>query len=201
MTHTDIIKRYVGKRGYKDHPEYQETMIQMRLTMFTEADVAYFKNLYADSKDLFSRNQILQAFVLQCLRYPLKDFFLTAFKKERYLDMRLTAVRGYAAYASEKEIIPLMKKFMEILAKRPESTPYNYQEYEILRSPFGLPYLVKKYGYSCFTQASELLEKQYADMPDLCKGFFTLDEHGMHVPLLPAEEVKKRLDMLFTNTC
>lgn len=60
-----------------------------------------------------------------------RTFFLKAYKKERYLDMRLTAIRGYAAFASEEEVAVLMSKMLEILKKHPESTPYNYQEYEI----------------------------------------------------------------------
>ena len=36
-----------------------------------------------------------------------------------------------------------MKKMLEILKRRPESTPYNYQEYEILRSSFLIPYLLE----------------------------------------------------------
>ncbi|GIP19734.1 hypothetical protein J22TS3_00090 [Paenibacillus sp. J22TS3] len=57
-----------------------------------------------------------------CEDIDLKEFFLKAFKKERYLDMRLTAIRGYAKYATEKEVEKLMSKFTEILMKRPEST-------------------------------------------------------------------------------
>ncbi|ACD22536.1 conserved hypothetical protein [Clostridium botulinum B str. Eklund 17B (NRP)] len=44
----------------------------------------------------------------------------------------------------------------------------------MLRSKFGLPYLVEKYKCNCFKEALEQLEKQYNDMLDECKGFFTL---------------------------
>ncbi|MGG3281089.1 hypothetical protein [Paenibacillus solani] len=129
-----------------------------------------------------------------CEDIDLKEFFLKAFKKERYLDMRLTAVRGYAKYATEKEVEKLMSKFTEILMKRPESTPYNYQEYELLRSAFGLPYLVNQYGYACFIQAYEQEEQQYHAMPDAFKGHFTLDERGDRVQLRSLGESKKMLD-------
>ncbi|GKX57544.1 hypothetical protein SOASR030_36560 [Leminorella grimontii] len=197
MKSREAIERFVGKRGYINHPEYRGLMIEMRFEDFSADDVAYFDNLYFSTKDIFSRKQILNAFVLRCLQYDLKDFFLSAFKKERYLDMRLTALRGYAAYAIEKEIAPLMKRFHEILIKIPEHTPYNYQEYEMLRSPFGLPYLVERYGYSCFKETMAQLDKQYDDMPDACKGFFTLDENGIHISLLTPGECSKRLDKLF----
>jgi hypothetical protein len=179
----DIARQYIGKRGFVDKPEYREAMIHMRFEPFSEEDMLFFKELYLTSKDLFNRNQILDAFVMQCLQYDMKDFFLFAFKKERWLDMRLTAIRGFATYATEKEIIPLMKKFLEILIKIPTHTPYNYKEYELLRSKFLLPYLVEKYGYDCFKEALVQLEKQYNDMPDEYKGLaYTLDENGLAVP-------------------
>lgn len=183
MRNTEKAKQLVGKRGYADNPAYREAMIQMRFDTFAQGDVAYFQNLYGDAKDVFSRNQILQAFVLRCLGYDLEGFFLAAFKKERYLDMKLTAVRGYAACAGEGQVVPLMDKFVQLLARRAQTTPGNYQEYEMLRSAFGLPYLVERYGYECFVQAAAQLEKQYNGMPDEYKGRFTLDENGLHVPL------------------
>lgn len=197
LMNKEVARQYIGKRGYVDNPQYREAIIQMRFELFSEEDMLFIKELYLTSKDIFSRNQILQAFVLQCLQYDLKDFFLLAFKKERYLDMRLVAIRGFAHYVTEKEIIPLMKKFMEILTERPSHTPYNYQEYEMLRSKFGLPYLVEKFGYDCFNEVLVQLEKQYNDMPNECKGFFTLDENGLHVSLMSSEEINRKLDILF----
>ena len=92
--------------------------------------------------------------------------------------MRLTAIRGYAVFATEKEIEPLMKKMTELLRKRPQTTPYNYQEYEILRSAYLMPYLLEKYGYTCFKDFNQQLNLQYDDMPDLFKGILTCDENG-----------------------
>lgn len=197
MTNIEVVKSQIGKRGYLNSSIYREAMINMRFESFTIEDTNFFIDYYKTVKDIFSRNQILQAFVLQCQKYDLKKFFLSAFKKERYLDMRLTAIRGYAIYASEKEIAPLMKKFIDILVKIPSRTPYNYQEYEMLRSKFGLPYLVEQYRYDCFKEALNQLEKQYNDMPDECKGFFTLDENGIYVALMTREEIDENLDVLF----
>lgn len=197
MTNIEVVKSQIGKRGYLNSSIYREAMINIRFESFTIEDTNFFIDYYKTVKDIFSRNQILQAFVLQCQKYDLKEFFLSAFKKERYLDMRLTAIRGYAIYASEKEIYPLMKKFIDILVKIPSRTPYNYQEYEMLRSKFGLPYLVEQYRYDCFKEALDQLEKQYNDMPDECKGFFTLDENGIYVALMTREEIDENLDVLF----
>lgn len=197
MTNIEVVKSQIGKRGYLNSSIYREAMINIRFESFTIEDTNFFIDYYKNVKDIFSRNQILQAFVLQCQKYDLKEFFLSAFKKERYLDMRLTAIRGYAIYASEKEIAPLMKKFIDILVKIPSRAPYNYQEYEMLRSKFGLPYLVEQYRYDCFKEALGQLEKQYNDMPDECKGFFTLDENGIYVALMTREEIDENLDVLF----
>lgn len=115
---------------------------------FLDEKNAYLE-AYFNTKDIAKRNSLLKQLVFD-LPEDGKDFFLKVYKKERYLDMRLTAIRGYAAFASEEEVALLMNKMLEILKKRPKSTPYNYQEYEILRSAFLLPYLQEKYPYDCF---------------------------------------------------
>lgn len=147
---------------------------------------------YFSTKDLAKRNTILKKLAVQ---YPegAKDFFLKAFKKERYLDMKMTALRGYAYYATEDEVTVFAKKVLELLKKRPLHTPYNYQEYEQMRSVFLLPYLIQKYNYACFDVLSEQLEKQYNDMPDCFKGIFTLDENGNAYTLRDSEEVSKSI--------
>jgi len=144
---------------------------------------------YFQNKDILIRNQILKCFLLD-LPSDAKDFFLKAFKKERYLDMKLSAVRGYAAYADEKEVEVLMTKMLELLKRVPQKTPYDYQEYECMRSVFLMPYLLKKYNYECFHVFNEQLEKQYKDMPDCFKNIFSLDENGNLYDIRDSEEVK-----------
>lgn len=152
---------------------------------------------YFATKDIAKRNSLLKHFIFN-LPADGKEFFLKAFKKERYLDMKLTAVRGYAAYAEQNEVDQLMKKLLELLKKRPDSTPYNYQEYEILRSAFLMPYLLKQYNYECFQIFNEQLEHQYKAMPEAFKGIFTCDEQGEGVMLLPPKESRKRIDDFFS---
>jgi len=120
-----------------------------------------------------------------------KDFFLRAFKKERYLDMKLSAVRGYAAYASEDEVTVLMEKMLELLKKRHEKTPYNYTEYEPMRSVFLMPYLLEHYHYSCFQSFHMQLEKQYNEMPECFKNIFSLDETGNIYEIRDQKEVQQ----------
>ena len=147
---------------------------------------------YLAFKNVAERN----AFLKQLVCHPpedAKDFFLKAFKKERLLDMKLTAIRGYTVYASEEEVAALMEKLLEALKKRPEKTPYDYQEYEPMRSVFLLPYLISRYHYECFSVFSEQLEKQYAAMPDCFKNIYTLDEQGNVRNLRDPHEVDRAI--------
>lgn len=137
---------------------------------------------YKSIKDILKRNVVLKEAVLN-LPENGKELFLAAFKKERYLDMKLTAVRGYAEYASEEEVSALMTKMLELLIKRGQTTPNDYQEYEPMRSPFLMPYLLNRYNYQCFKTFVEQLDKQYAAMDDEWKGIFTLNERGELVQL------------------
>ena len=150
----------------------------------------YLMELYFQEKEVSKRNEILRKLLLD-MPIDAKDFFLKAFKKERYLDMKLSAVRGYAVYATEKEVSILMDKLLELLKKRPEKTPYNYTEYEPMRSVFMMPYLLKRYDYVCFRVFNTQLEKQYNDMPDCFKAIFTLDEFGNVCTIRDKEEVEK----------
>jgi len=200
MSSVKFVKKCIENNTLRE-AGFREALIAMRGESISKEDAEFFKNAYFSMKEnenrTLVRNMILGALVLQCLQYGdinLKEFFLQAAKKAQYLDMRLTAIRGYSAYATEAEVSPLMDKFYSVLIKRPEHTPLNYQEYEMLRSKFGLPYLVERYGYDCFKRAMEQLEKQYNDMHDGVKGIFTLDEKGISVILKSPGEAQKGLD-------
>lgn len=147
---------------------------------------------YFQEKDIVKRNAMLKQLLLDppC---NAKDFFLKAFKKERYLDMKLSAVRGYAIYATEAEVAFLMDKLLTLLEKRAEKTPYNYTEYEPMRSVFLMPYLLEHYNYECFRLFDIQLEKQYDDMPECFKGIYTLDEQGNVRSIRDKEDVEKSL--------
>ena len=145
---------------------------------------------YFHEKEVSKRNKLLTQLLLD-MPVNAKDFFLKAFKKERYLDMKLNAVRGYAVFATEDEVSILMDKLLVLLKKRPEKTPYNYTEYETMRSVFLMPYLLEHYDYDCFRIFNSQLEKQYDDMPNCFKGIFTLDELGNIRSLRNKEEVEK----------
>ena len=71
---------------------------------------------YFQEKEVSKRSEILTQLLLD-MPVNAKDFFLKVFKKERYLDIKLSAVRGYAAYATEQEVAALMDKLLELLKK------------------------------------------------------------------------------------
>lgn len=166
--------------------------------VLTADEALLIEQLYFNLKNPALRNKILYG-LIRCKELDLKDFFQKAYKKERYLDMRLLAIHGLTKYASEKEIDKIMDHFLQILIKRPETTPYNYQEYEFLRSAFGLPLLMKQYGYPCFEQALQQVEKQYHDMPEAFQGHFTYDEDGRAVQLRSPSETKKMIERFFAS--
>lgn len=161
-----------------------------------EKSVAELMTDYFTIKNVPQRADILRKITFNCPSSS-KDFFFRAFKKERYLDLKLTALRGYAHFASEEEISILTKKLMELLKKRPQQTPYNYQEYEIMRSAYLLPYLVEKYHYTCLYELRDQVEKQYNDMPDCFKGIFSCDEEGNSYSIRNPDEVKRSLEEFY----
>ena len=156
----------------------------------------YLMEVYFQEKEIPKRNEILRKLLLD-MPVNAKDFFLKAFKKERYLDIKLMAVRGYAVYATEEEVSAVMNKLLELLKKCPEKTPYNYTEYEPMRSVFLMPYLLENYNYPCFQLFNAQLEKQYNDMPDCFKNIFTLDELGNLRTIRSREDVEKSWQQFF----
>lgn len=153
-------------------------------------------NEYFNTKDVPKRNALLKKIMFACPPNA-KDFFYKAFKKERYLDIKLIAIRGYSSYASEEEVEVLMRKLLELLKKRPEHTPYDYEEYEIMRSKFLMPYLIEKYNYQCFKEFNNQLEKQYNDMPDVFKNMFSCDENGNYYDIRDPKEVQESFDKFY----
>ena len=111
--------------------------------------------------------------------------------------MKLSAVRGYIAYASEENVAIVMAKMLELLKKIPQHTPYNYQEYEIMRSPYQMPYLLQKYNYDCFKEFNQQLEKQYDAMPDVFKNIFSCDKFGNSYNIRDRQEVNASIDKFY----
>lgn len=166
-----------SKKGNEKKPEFRNALFNMDKNIISNDNVEHLITIYGSAKQLDIRNKILK--LLYDFNYPLlKDFFMNAYKKERYLDMKIYALRGLSNFIEEKEIAQLLKKFNQSLAKRQQTTPYNFQEYELLKGGNALPHLVEKFGYPCFSETLEQVNRQYDAMPDAFKGHYRIDENG-----------------------
>lgn len=180
------------------HIDFRTALFGLDKNAIGIENIEYLTTIYNSTKQLDIRNKILK--LLYDLDFlTLKEFFANAYNKERYLDLKILALRGLANFIGENEISKLLEKFNQTLAKRQETTPYNYQEYELLRGKNALPFLVEKYGYNCFKETLEQVNKQYSAMPEAFKGHFTTDENGESVMLRKPEETKKMMDKFWED--
>ncbi|WP_263560977.1 hypothetical protein [Paenibacillus polymyxa] len=196
--HKESIKYLTTAPLRKNDPKFICAISDVAYEFLTTDEVGLIEQLYFKMKNIALRNKILYG-LIRCRNLELKDFFQKAYKKERYLDMRLLAIHGLAQYASEEEIEKVMQHFLKILIKRPETTPYNYQEYEFLRSAFGLPLLIKKYGYPCFEKTLQQVEEQYQNMPEAFRGHLAFDEDGKQVSLRTPMKIKQMIDRFYES--
>jgi len=170
-----------------------DALFALQKNTINENNASNLTEIYKSAKRLDIRNKIL--ILLYDFDFPLLEaFYEKAFKRERYLDMKLNALRGLSNFITAPAVAKLLVKFNQTLAKRQETTPYNYQEYELLRGKNALPYLVEKYGYDCFKETLEQVNSQYQAMPDAFKNHFTTDENGEGVLLRTPEESKAIFD-------
>ncbi len=119
--------------------------------------------------------------------FDLKQFFLENVKKSRRLPMKLYFIRGFAIYATEAELKPLMDKFSISLTKI-----HDYIDYEHILSVAGLPYLVEKYHYQTFIDSLKTAEEEYLKIDPLLRGFFTINEEFEQINLIDNVEVSRR---------
>jgi hypothetical protein len=173
--------------------DFRNTLFNLKGETITEDNIYYITRIYNASKLLDIRNIILK--LLYDFDFPeLKVFFDEAYKKERYLDLKIYALRGLSNFITETEVAALLVKFNYTLAKRLERVPYNYQEYELLRGKNALPFLIDKFDYSCFKETLKQVNDQYESMPDAFKGHFTTNEKGEVVLLRKTKQVKKMMN-------
>jgi len=120
-------------------------------------------------------------------KFDLKNFYFEKAKRSRRLAMKIFFIRGYAIYATEEELIPLMEKFCKNLENN-----HDYTDYEYILSVAGLPYLTDKYGYDCFKKALKKAKEEYQMVDPLLRGYFTLNSRLEQVELLSVEEANRR---------
>lgn len=114
------------------HIDFRNALFDLDKKSINADNSKNLTHIYSSTKQLGIRNEILK--LLYDFDFEtLKEFFLNAYKKERYLYMKIYSLRGLSNFVDEKEITKLLKKFNQTLAKRQETTPYNYQEYELLK--------------------------------------------------------------------
>jgi hypothetical protein len=174
----EVLRSVTGKRL----SDVRDALFALKPAQVDERAAGYLVALYTGSKQLDVRRQVLRL-LYDCDFQALDEFFTQAYRKECHLDMKVYALRGLARRSEEKQLQRLLEGFRQTLAKRQQSTPYNYQEYELLRGRNALPYLVERYGYACLRETLEQVNRQYDAMPEAFKGHFTVDDDGTVVTL------------------
>jgi len=172
------------------HPEYTALLKALDHITLTQELIDYLcakatskKHIWEirfDHLRILLRNPSSQAF-------DLKNFYFENLKKSRRLALKIFFIRGYALYASEEELNPIMEKFQKSLEKNHDYIDYNY-----LLSIAGIPHLVRTYGYDCFVKTLETAEREHQQIDPLLRGYFTLNANMEQVDLLSYEEVCKR---------
>lgn len=173
------------------HPEYSALLKQLDNIKLTQELVDFLCTKATSKKHIWEirfdhlrillRNPSSQAF-------DLKNFYFENLKKSRRPALKIFYIRGYAVYACEEELIPVMEKFSRNL-----EGPCGYIDYNYILSIAGLPYLVETYGYSCFVQTLEKANQEYAKISSSLRGYFTLNENLEQVNLISPEESLRRM--------
>ena len=146
------------------HPEYEKLLKQL-VNINLNQELVDFLCEKSISKKHFCEIRFYHLKILLLNKssrsYDLKTFYYENLKRCRRLWLKMFFIRGFAMYASEAELIPIMKKFEELTKKN-----HDYIDYEPILSVAGLPYLVKTYGFDCL---KVLLKPQKKNMRKLIR--------------------------------
>ena len=178
---------------HDDYPPLLEQLIEGELT---EEHINYLCEKCLSKKHVWEiRFEHLRVLLLNSStkKYDLKDFFSQRLKAARRLSMKLFYIRGYAMYATEEELMPVMEKFCGSLEKL-----HDYMDYNDILSVAGLPYLVKTYGYDCFREAYQKALDESANVPCLL-GLTTLNERMELVRHVSLEEMKRQIEVFLSD--
>ena len=172
------------------HPDYNANLKKLDDIDLTQELIDYLCDKTTSKKHIWEiRLEHLRILLLNpsAKAFDLKDFYFENLKKCRRLAMKIFFIRGYAIYASEEELIPIMEKFQKSLEKNHDYIDYNY-----ILSVAGLPYLVNEYGYDCFAKSLEKAQEEHNQIDPLLRGYFTLNQNLEQVNLLTQEEISRR---------
>ncbi len=172
------------------HPEYEKLLNELYDYELNQEMIDFLCDK-ATSKKLWCeiRFEHLKILLLNktSSNYDLKQFYFDTLKGCRRLWLKMFYIRGYAFYATEIELLPIMKKFQQQLEKN-----HDYIDYEYILSVAGLPFLVEKYNYDCLKDTLETAKNEYQKINPLLRGYFTLNEKIEHIDLISNEEALKR---------
>lgn len=194
--HTDFPEVLKTENISHNNIAFRNAFFALSPNDVTEETANYITAIYLNSKLQEIRHKAL-ALLYDKGYATLKTFFFTVYKKERAMHLKLLALRGLAQFVAEDEIKALLKPFNATLQKWPQTTPYNYTEYEMLRGANALPYLIKRYGYTCFIETMHIIETQYNALPAAFKGHFSVAESGDIIQLRNPDQVAKLIADFF----
>lgn len=172
------------------HPEYEQLLKKLYNYELTQEAIEFLCDKATSKKHFCEiRFEHLKILLLNksSLKFDLKQFYFDNLKRTRRLWLKMFYIRGYALYATEQELIPIIKKFQTQLENN-----HDYIDYEYILSEAGLPYLVKKYGFVSFCDTLETAKNEYQKIDPLLRGYFTLNEKLEHINLISNEEALKR---------
>ena len=172
------------------HYDYQVLLRSLYSAPLTEELVAYLCEKATSKKHICEiRYEHLKILLLNdtARQFDLKQFYFDCQKRCRRVWLRYFYIRGYAMYATEEEMIPVMQKFSEVLRKC-----HDYIDYAYLMSVAGLPYLVETYGYGCMKDTLAVAEVEYQKINPLLRGSFTINEQLEQVDSVCVEEIFAR---------
>lgn len=174
------------------HDDYKVFLNKLYDIPLTEDLVEYLCDKATSKKhwvEIRSKHLVILLLNESSRKYDLKQFYFDCQKRCRSLWYKLYFIRGYAMYASEDEMIPVMEKYESLLQRNHYYIDYSY----ILSRPL-LPYLVKTYGYDCCERALETAKKEYEKIDPLLRGWSTLNERFEYVELLSKAEWEARYE-------
>ena len=180
------------------HPDYIANLNKLYNIELSQELIDYLCNKITSKKHIWEiRFDHLRILLLNpsAKTFDLKSFYYENLKKCRRLALKIFYIRGYAIYASEEELNPVMENFRKNLDKNHDYIDYNY-----LLSTSGIPYLVETYEYDCFVKTLEKAEKEHQRIDPLLRGYFTLNINLEQVNLLSTEEVIRRSER-FLEKC
>ena len=172
------------------HPDYVSCLKKLYDIELSQEYIDYLCKIITSKKHIWEIRLHHLAILLlnqSAKAFDLKNFYFENLKRCRRLAIKIFYIRGYAIYASEAELNPVMENFCRNLEKNHDYIDYNY-----ILSVAGLPYLVDTYRYDCFVRTLKKAEEEHEKINPLLRGCFTLNSNLEQVNLLTNEEVQKR---------